>query len=93
MDIRLVGDTTHHFTSAAGLFRFFAPGGKVLLLQFRRPGYNAELLKVTGDWNGTVLLVPGAFALPDIQVNAHNAKPAEYAFTHRYGFLPATAAG
>ena len=30
-----------------------------------------------------VLMVPGAFVLPDIQVNASNAKPAEYAYTKR----------
>ena len=58
--------------------------GSELLLPFRRPGYNAQLLKVTGDWSGTVLMVPGAFALPDVQVNARNAKPAEYAYTTKY---------
>jgi hypothetical protein len=29
-------------------------------------------------------MVPGAFELPDIQVNARNAKPAEYAGTTKY---------
>ena len=84
VDVRLVGDTTRHFTSAAGTFRLFGPRGVELLLQFRRPGYNAQLLKVTGDWSGTVLMVPGAFVLPEILVNAHNAKPAEYAYTNKY---------
>ena len=84
VDVRLVGDTTRHFSSASGTFRLYGPRGVELLLQFRRPGFNAQLLKVTGDWNGTVLMVPGAFVLPDIQVNANNAKPAEYAYTNKY---------
>jgi hypothetical protein len=84
VEVRLVGDTARHFSSASGTFRLYGPRGVELLLQFRRPGYNAQLLKMTGDWNGTVLMVTGAFALPDIQVNANNAKPAEYAYTNRY---------
>jgi hypothetical protein len=84
VEVRLVGDSTRHFSSASGTFRLYGPRGVELLLQFRRPGYNAQLLKVTGDWNGTVLMVTGAFALPDIQVNANNAKPADYAYTNKY---------
>ena len=84
VEVRLVGDSLHHFTSASGTFRLYGPRSAELLLQFRRPGYNAQLLKVRGDWSGTVLMVPGAFVLPEILVNAHNAKPAEYAFTNKY---------
>jgi len=84
VEVRLVGDSTRHFSSASGTFRLYGPRGVELLLQFRRPGYNAQLLKVTGDWTGTVLMVTGAFALPEIEVNARNAKPAEYAYTNKY---------
>jgi hypothetical protein len=84
VEVRLVGDTTHHFTSAAGTFRLFAPRTAELLLLLRRPGFNAQLLRISGDWSGVVLMVPGAFMLPELQVNAHNAKPAEYAYTTRY---------
>lgn len=84
VEVRLVGDTARHFTSAEGAFRLLGPRGVELLLQFRRPGFNAQLLTVTGTWNGTVLMVPGAFALPEIMVNARNAKPAEYAYTSKY---------
>jgi hypothetical protein len=84
VEVRLVGDSVRRFTSRAGTFRLYAPRGNELLLQFRRPGYNAQLLKLNGEWSGTVLLVPGAFELPDIQVNARNAKPAEYAGTTKY---------
>lgn len=84
VDVRLVGDTIHHSTSSLGTFRLYGPRGVELLLQFRRVGFNAQLLKVAGDWNGTVLMVPGAFTLPEVQVNARNAKPAEYANTNKY---------
>lgn len=84
VDVRLVGDTTHHLTPASGTFRLFGTGGAELLLQFRRPGYNALLLKVTGDWSGLVMMVPGAFVLPEVLVNARSAKPAEYGYTTRY---------
>ncbi|HEV8195368.1 MAG TPA: carboxypeptidase regulatory-like domain-containing protein, partial [Gemmatimonadales bacterium] len=84
VDVRLVGDSTHRTTSAAGTFRFYASRGVEHLLQLRRIGYNAQLLKVTGDWSGTVRMVPGAFVLPEIMVNGHNAKPAEYAYTNKY---------
>jgi hypothetical protein len=84
VEVRLVGDSVRRFTSRAGTFRLYAQRGTELLLQFRRPGYNAQLLKLKGEWSGTVLMVPGAFELPDIQVNARNAKPAEYAGTTKY---------
>jgi hypothetical protein len=84
VEVRLVGDSLRRFTSRAGTFRLSAPRGTELLLQLRRPGYNAQLLKLKGEWSGTVLMVPGAFELPDIQVNARNAKPAEYAGTTKY---------
>lgn len=84
VDVRLIGDTTRHSTSASGTFRLYGSRGVELLLQFRRVGFNAQLLKVTGDWSGTVLMTPGAFALPDVQVNARNAKPAQYADTRKY---------
>ena len=84
VDVRLIGDTTRHSTSASGTFRLYGPRGVELLLQFRRVGFNAQLLKVTGDWNGTVLMVPGAFVLPEVMVTAHYAKPAEYADTRKY---------
>lgn len=84
VEVRLVGDTVRRFTSATGTFRLLAPGSKELLLQFRRPGYNAQLLTLTGAWDGTVQMVPGAFELPPIQVNAANAKPIAYASTTKY---------
>jgi hypothetical protein len=84
VEVRLIGDSARRYTPGAGTFRLSAPRGTELLLQFRRPGYNAQLLKLTGEWSGTVLMVPGAFELPKIQVNAHNAKPAQYASTTKY---------
>ena len=84
VEVHLVGDTTRHLTSAAGTFRLSAPRAAELLLLLRRPGFNAQLLRLKGDWSGVVLMVPGALTLPEIQVNAHNAKPAEYAYTTRY---------
>jgi hypothetical protein len=84
VEVRLVRDTIATFTSKAGTFRLRVPRSPAILIQFRRPGFNAQILKMTGDWSGTVQLTPGAFALPDVQVTAYNAKPAQYAGTSKY---------
>jgi len=55
-----------------------------VLLQLRRPGYRAQLLKLDGDWSGRVLLEPGVFELPEIKVTGRYAKPARYAGTTKY---------
>ncbi|HTL04467.1 MAG TPA: carboxypeptidase-like regulatory domain-containing protein, partial [Gemmatimonadales bacterium] len=84
VEVRVVGTQQSVLTAAAGTFRLYAPRSKELLLQFRRPGYSAQLLKLDGGWSGTVLLQPGEFRLPEIQVTARYAKPAEYAATAKY---------
>lgn len=82
-EIRVVG-SAGVLSSPMGTFRLYGVRGKELLVQIRRPGYRAQLLKLTGDWSGTVLLEPGTFELPEIQVNARYAKPARYAGTTKY---------
>jgi len=83
-EVRVVGTTLSAMSSPAGTFRMFAPRAKQTLVQLRRPGYRAQLLKVEGDWSGRVLLEPGVFELPEIQVTARYAKPARYAGTTKY---------
>ncbi len=83
-EVRVVGGKASALTSAAGTFRLFLPRAKEFLLQLRRPGYKAQLLKLDGEWSGTVLLEPGAFELPEVQVTARYAKPAQYAGTTKY---------
>ena len=83
-EVRVIGGKLSALTSAAGTFRLFAPRAKEILVQIRRPGYKAQLLKTDGEWSGTVLLEPGAFELPEVQVTARYAKPARYAGTAKY---------
>ena len=83
-EVRVVGANLSGLTSAQGTFCLSAPRAKVILVQVRRPGYNAQILKIDGEWNGTVLLEPGKFELPEIQVTARYAKPARYAGTTKY---------
>jgi hypothetical protein len=83
-EVRIVGTTLGAMSSAAGTFRIFAPRSRPTLVQLRRPGYRAQLLKLEGDWSGRVLLEPGVFELPEIKVTARYAKPARYAGTTKY---------
>lgn len=83
-EVRVIGTSLSVLTSAAGSFRIFAPRVRETLVQLRRPGYRAQLLKTEGDWSGKVLLQPGVFELPEIQVTARYAKPATYAGTAKY---------
>jgi|KBSSwiStaDraftv2_1062776.scaffolds.fasta_scaffold28823_7 carboxypeptidase family protein len=83
-EVRVVGTTLSAMSSAAGTFRIFAPRARQTLVQLRRPGYRAQLLKLDGDWSGRVLLEPGVFELPEIKVTGRYAKPARYAGTTKY---------
>ena len=81
---RVIGTDLTTTTALAGNFRLYAPSSRQFLVQFRRPGYSAQLLKLDGEWSGKVLLQPGAFRLPEVEVTAHFAKPAQYAGTSKY---------
>ena len=83
-EVRVTGTTSNAFSNAAGQFRLETSVTPPILLLIRRPGYDAQLLKIEASWNGTVLLRPGGFQLPEIQVTARYAKPAEYAGTTKY---------
>ncbi len=53
----------------------------------RRPGCRAQALRVdlrSGIWRGSIVLVPGSQRLPDIEVAARYAKPAQYSGTTKY---------
>lgn len=83
-EVRIVGTPITVLSSPAGTFRLWAPKASVTLFQLRRPGYRSQLLKTSGDWSGTVVMEPGAFELPEVQVTARYAKPAKYAATSKY---------
>jgi hypothetical protein len=84
VELLVVGSATSAMSSKAGTFRFFIPANREVLIRVRRPGYRSQLLKVTGEWKGAVLLEPGVFELPEVQVTAYYAKPARYAGTYKY---------
>jgi hypothetical protein len=84
VEVRVIGDSVRAFTSRAGTFRLYAPRGEEILFQLRRPGFNAQLLRTKGDWSGTIVMMAGAFVLPEVQITARYAKPAEYAGTAKY---------
>lgn len=72
---------------ADGSFSLVVPVRSEVVVLVRRPGYNAQALRMNlsaGVWRGTIVLQPGSFRLPDVVVDAKNAKPAEYAGTSKY---------
>ena len=83
-EVQVVGGAAPVFSTSEGKFRLVAPRSRSLLVRVRRPGYNAVLLQFDGNWDGTVLLEPGSFKLPDVQVTARYAKPARFAGTSKY---------
>jgi hypothetical protein len=83
-EVRVTGTTANAFSNATGQFRLETSATPPILLLIRRPGYDAQLIRIEASWNGTVLLRPGGFQLPEIQVTARYAKPAEYAGTTKY---------
>ena len=82
------GDRRSVLTRADGSFALEIPARGDVVILVRRPGYNAQALRIdlrrTASWEGDIMLVPGSFKLPDIDVIAVNAKPARYANTHKY---------
>lgn len=81
------GDRRSVLSRADGSFNLVIPYRGETVVLIRRPGYNAQALRVnlsTGLWHGTIVLQPGSFRLPDVQVTAKRAKPAEYAGTSKY---------
>lgn len=83
-EVWIVGGTPRAMTTSEGTFRLYAPRTKEILVQVRRPGYNAQLLRLSDGWTGTILLQPGSFRLPEVQVTARYAKPVRYAGTTKY---------
>jgi len=83
-EIGIPGTNITTMSSSAGQFVLRVPQRDELLIRIRRPGYKSQLLKVRGQWSGIVQMEPGAFELPEVQVTARNAKPAEYAGTTKY---------
>lgn len=84
VEIRVLGSTASTLTAANGQFRLLVQSGRDVLLQFRRPGYEAQMIRMAGGWRGEIVLRPGVYRLPDIAVNARFAKPSTYAATNKY---------
>lgn len=82
------GDRRSVLTRADGSFSLEFPARGEVVILVRRPGYNAVALRLdlrrTASWQGDIMLAPGSFKLPDIEVTAVSAKPARYANTHKY---------
>src|SRR6266508_293025 len=81
------GDKRSVLTRADGIFSLSVPLRAETVVLVRRPGYSAQALRVdltTGIWRGTIVLTPGSLRLPDIEVAARYAKPAQYSATTRY---------
>lgn len=83
-EISVTGAGLTALTSATGSFRLLVPQRDEFLVLIRRPGYKSQLISVRPPWSGTVQLATGVFELPEIQVTARFAKPAEYAGTTKY---------
>jgi hypothetical protein len=82
------GDRRSVLTRADGSFSLEVPARGEVVILVRRPGYSAQALRFdlrrTASWQGDIMLAPGSFKLPEIEVIAVNAKPARYANTHKY---------
>jgi len=83
-EVRIAKTSLATLSLANGSFRLAASIGDSVLVLVRRPGYKAQLLSIRAPWTGTVQLSPGAFELPEVQVTARYAKPAEYAGTTKF---------
>jgi hypothetical protein len=75
-------------TRPDGSFNLVIPVRGDIVVLVRRPGFNGQALRVdltkSSFWRGTIVLIRGTFKLPDIEVTATRAKPAEYASTAKY---------
>jgi carboxypeptidase family protein/TonB-dependent receptor-like protein len=81
------GDKRSVSSRADGSFSLTVPLRAETVILVRRPGYSAQALRVdltTGMWRGTIVLTPGSLRLPDIEVAARYAKPAQYSGTTKY---------
>jgi hypothetical protein len=83
-EVLLVGSSRSVLTSSVGQFKILAPATGENLIRIRRPGFSAQLLRIAGEWHGQILLEPGVYQLPDIEVISRYAKPAKYAGTAKY---------
>jgi len=81
------GDRRSVFSRADGSFSLAIPVRGEAVVLFRRPGYSAQVLRMDtskGLWRGRIVLEAGTQRLPDIEVAARYAKPAEYSGTTKY---------
>jgi hypothetical protein len=86
-EILWLGDRRSVLSRTDGSFSLTVPVRGQTVILVRRPGYNAQPLRVdlsSGSWRGEILLKRGAFQLPDLEVAAKYAKPAEYAGTSKF---------
>jgi hypothetical protein len=87
-EITVLGQSAKTTSDAVGKFRLggIVPGEVVV--RVRRIGFNAEYFKAnlrSGDSKEVeIVMSPGAYELPEVNVIARNIKPIEYAWTTRF---------
>jgi hypothetical protein len=85
------GDKRAVLSREEGSFSLIIPVRGVVVVMVRRPGYNAQALRMdlgSGVWRGRIVLQPGSQTLPDLEVVARYGKPARYSGTTKYdGFF------
>ena len=87
-EVRILGDSVSATTDSAGRFvlRQVPLGARTVLV--RRIGFQPQYLSSVfhpGEHTEvTIVLAPGAYQLPEVEVNAAPSKPLEYAYTTKY---------
>lgn len=84
VEVRPIPSGASVMTDQLGRFRVLLARHGTAALQFRRPGYRAQVIRFSGDWTGIVRLERGAYNLPEVGVTVRNAKPSQYAWTTKY---------
>lgn len=88
VELTLLGLSQTTSSDSAGRFEFRAVPPGDYVVRIRRIGFRAQQLWVHLEPRQTkevlIVLEPGAYELPALEVKAQSLKPVEYAYTHRY---------
>ncbi len=88
VEIGVTGVSSKAITDSTGSFRLSGLPSGLVVLRARRIGYKGQYLHVTLDSGSTrtaeIMLEPGAYILPEIEVTAKGSKPIEFAGTTKY---------
>jgi hypothetical protein len=88
VEISVMGTPSTVLTDSMGVFHLSGLPSGLAVLRVRRIGYKGQYLQMSLDSGRTrsaeIMLEPGAYVLPDIEVAAKGAKPIEFAGTTKY---------